>query len=128
MGTPPALQNFDPPTYFILSQFKLVITGVVFQIVFRKKLSTRQWGSLFIIFLGCSLKELPNMPFLSATAPPVAGGAGGAHVLHLLLMLTQLLCSTFAGVYNESLLKNQTAPVNLQNVYMCVQLSCNAER
>lgn len=39
---------------------------------------------------------------------------------HLLLMFTQLLCSCFAGVYNEFLLKDTGVDVHLmvQNLYM----------
>ncbi|KAK7487016.1 hypothetical protein BaRGS_00021686 [Batillaria attramentaria] len=43
------LANYDPTTYFLLLQFRVVVTGVVFQFLFKKKLSRKQWASVFIL-------------------------------------------------------------------------------
>ncbi|XP_066590928.1 UDP-galactose transporter senju isoform X3 [Prorops nasuta] len=47
------LAEFDPTTYYILLQFRVVVTGIIFQLVFKKYLSMKQWISLFILTIGC---------------------------------------------------------------------------
>lgn len=108
------LKSYDPTTYFLLLQFRVVVTGVVFQIIFSKQLSRRQWFSLFLLTAGCILKQLDvsaatGMPKLSITIN-----------LSLGLILVQIFCSCFAGVYNEYLLKGNghDVPFMLQNVFM----------
>lgn len=54
------LSNYDPTSYFLLLQLRVVVTGVVFQILFQKKLSKLQWISLLILTAGCVLKEWGN--------------------------------------------------------------------
>eukprot|EP00937_MAST-01D_sp_MAST-1D-sp2_P002141 g2141.t1 len=111
------LRFFDPPTYFILSQFRLVVTGVVYQALFARRLSSMQWISLVVLTLGCIVKELPKFT-----------GSGLVEIPYLswALIGVQILSATFAGVYNEVLLKGKKLPVNLQNVFMYVNsIFCN---
>lgn len=54
--------------------------------------------------------------------------SGGFLTINLLFILVQTLCSCFAGVYNEYLLKKSGADVNIfvQNVYMYLDsIICN---
>jgi integrin beta 8 len=51
------LANYDPTTYFLLLQMRTVVTGVMFQLLFRKVLSRKQWVSLGLLTLGCIIKE-----------------------------------------------------------------------
>ncbi|OQR74100.1 CMP-sialic acid transporter 1-like [Tropilaelaps mercedesae] len=51
------LQAFDPTTYNLLMQFRVVITGVVFQILFKRRLSGHQWFSLCLLTIGCIIKQ-----------------------------------------------------------------------
>ena len=109
------LTHFDPTTYFLLLQFRIVITGVLFQVIFKKWLSLVQWLSLIILTMGCVLKQiefdwneapkLDTKKFLS---------------FNILLVILQSCCSCFAGVYNEYLLKKKDALVDIhvQNIYM----------
>lgn len=111
------LRAFDATTYFLLMQFRLVVTGVLHQMMFSKKLNRFQWMSLGITTMGCTIKTLGSQdPNKSATLrvkdnDPTLMAYG--------MLLVQILSSTFAGVYNELLLKKQAAiPVNLQNIFM----------
>ncbi|XP_036327421.1 UDP-galactose transporter senju-like [Rhagoletis pomonella] len=52
------LSTFDPTTYYLLLQLRVVITGVLFQIIFKKYLTRRQWISLLLLTLGCMLKQI----------------------------------------------------------------------
>ena len=51
------LANYDPTTYYLLLQFRVVVTGVTFQFMFRRQLSQMQWLSLAVLTLGCIIKE-----------------------------------------------------------------------
>lgn len=109
------LRQFDAPTYFLLLQFRMVITGVLHQCMFQKQLNRNQWTSLVVTTLGCAIKTLgstSSSSSASATGPTTAAYA---------MLLLQMLSSTFAGVYNEALLKKQSAiPLNLQNIFMYI--------
>lgn len=77
------LAAFDPATYFLLLQLRVVVTGIIFQVyfffvvleciilydcfnyvcfrfqvVFKKQLSTKQWISLVLLTVGCMIKQL----------------------------------------------------------------------
>ena len=59
------LANFDPTTYFMFMQLRLLMTGVIYQFLFNRKLSGKQWISLLILTLGCMLQK---MNFLNTEA------------------------------------------------------------
>ncbi|KAH0955300.1 hypothetical protein HN011_002650 [Eciton burchellii] len=112
------LARFDPTTYYILLQLRVVLTGIIFQIIFHKKLSGIQWFSLVILTAGCMVKHFDTR-LLSAEF----------HIdISLLLILVQTTCSCLAGVYNEYLLKGQGADIDIfvQNVFMYIDsIFCN---
>lgn len=116
------LSSYDPTTYFLLLQFRVVVTGVVFQVIFKKQLSRMQWFSLFLLTFGCIVKQLDT------TAANGIPKLSIAFNMSLALILVQIFCSCFAGVYNEYLLKGQgeEVPFMLQNAFMYVNsIICN---
>ena len=108
------LSYFDPGTYNVLSQLRIVLTGLLYQVLFSKRLSRSQWLSIALIAVGCVTKESSKLG-----ASPVARGAAASAWL---LLLAQMLASVFAGVYNEVLLKGSAGsaavPTNLQNAFL----------
>ncbi|KAH8271795.1 hypothetical protein KR044_005548, partial [Drosophila immigrans] len=143
------LATFDPTTYYLLLQLRVVVTGVLFQIIFKKYLSRRQWISLLLLTLGCMLKQVDLNSFysdanddseaaaLQAGAETVAATAktlgknmtGFDFSFSAVFILAQTICSCLAGVYNEYLLKDKGADVNIfvQNVFMYLDsIVCNA--
>ncbi|XP_011500395.1 PREDICTED: CMP-sialic acid transporter 1 [Ceratosolen solmsi marchali] len=116
------LAAFDPPTYFLLLQLRVVITGIIFQIVFKKKLSSKQWIALILLTLGCMIKHL-NLDYNNAFSQTTL------HLnINIVFIFIQTICSCLAGVYNEYLLKGEAANVNIfvQNVFMYVDsILCN---
>ncbi|XP_031567968.1 UDP-galactose transporter senju-like [Actinia tenebrosa] len=114
------LGAYDPTTYYLLLQFRVVVTGVIFQILFSKQLSRSQWISLLLLTIGCIIKQLN-----------FSGQSDGISFkldYNLVLILVQVFCSCFAGVYNEYLLKGRSgeAPIMVQNVYMYIDsIICN---
>ncbi|CAG0916014.1 unnamed protein product [Notodromas monacha] len=122
--------SFDAVTYTVLSQCRIILTGIVFQIFFKRKLTRMQWFSLFLLTVGCVVKDV------GATASKrSADGVGDQEALmgylwgaiqaalrpELAVLLLQQVASSCAGVYNEVLLKQRSCdiPLMMQNVYMC---------
>ncbi|XP_015126719.1 UDP-galactose transporter senju [Diachasma alloeum] len=114
------LAAFDPTTYYLLLQFRVVITGIIFQVVFKKQLSKKQWMSLVILTLGCMMKHV-NLNSGSTVS--------NFHLnINALFIFIQTICSCLAGVYNEYLLKGQGASIDIyvQNVFMYIDsIMCN---
>lgn len=109
------LQMFDPGTYNVLLQFKMVFTGVVYEIVFSKHLNRNQWAAIVLITVGCMCKESGKL---------TQGAILDTHLSGWILLLGQVLCSVFAGVYTEALLKgakDKRVTTNLQNAFMYFQ-------
>ncbi|XP_014271305.1 UDP-galactose transporter senju [Halyomorpha halys] len=114
------LSTFDPTTYFLALQLRVVATGVVFQVIFNKKLSGKQWFSLVLLTAGCMLKVI-NF----GDAPvEIAQQAQGKQLslsasFSSMLLLLQVACSCLAGVYNEYLLKSHSENLSLylQNIF-----------
>ncbi|KAH3711932.1 hypothetical protein DPMN_071608 [Dreissena polymorpha] len=127
------LANYDPTTYYLLLQLRVVVTGVVFQIVFSKQLSRIQWVSLIFLTFGCVVKEYGRTMVSTATTNTSAKPAEELVTksffdFHLFLIMVQVFCSCFAGVYNEYLLKGRGADIHImmQNVFMYVDsIVCN---
>lgn len=123
------LTYFDPTTYFLLLQLRVFITGVLFQFIFKKFLSAKQWLSLVLLTFGCMVKQV-NLDFLTR---PIEGGnvtessASSDFVsnivnINFVFIMIQNVSSCLAGVYNEYLLKNRGKDMNIytQNAFMYV--------
>ncbi|KRT78955.1 hypothetical protein AMK59_8760, partial [Oryctes borbonicus] len=46
------LSAFDPTTYYLLLQFRVVVTAILFQVIFKKQLTRKQWLSLVLLTIG----------------------------------------------------------------------------
>ncbi|XP_014210129.1 UDP-galactose transporter senju [Copidosoma floridanum] len=115
------LAAFDPPTYFLLLQLRVVVTGIIFQVVFKKTLSKKQWVSLVLLTLGCMIKHL-NIDYDNAL-PKI-----NFHLnINIIFIFIQTICSCLAGVYNEYLLKEgSNINIFVQNVFMYIDsILCN---
>lgn len=112
------LRNFDPGTYNVLMQLRIALTGVLYQLIFKKQLNRHQWQAILCITLGCMLKE--------CTKFTGQGAEFKANLSAWLLLLCQMLASVFAGVYTEVLLKGTDVDstgvtTNIQNLFMYLQ-------
>jgi len=52
------LANFDPTSYFMFMQTRLLMTGFIYQFLFKRKLSCNQWISLLVLTVGCMIQKL----------------------------------------------------------------------
>ena len=122
-----SLVNYDPTTYYVLLQLRMVVTGAIYQVIFKRKLSRMQWSSLFLITIGCLVKNMsPNGDV--KVKPDVVIAFDEAFFVKIAWILVQIFCSCFAGVYTEFLVKDTGSDVHLmvQNVYMYVDsMVCN---
>lgn len=119
-----SLINYDPTTYYILLQLRMVVTGVMYEVVFKRRLTRMQWLSLVLITVGCLVKNSSHY----ASAPASANQPSSYLSAGIFWILVQILCSCFAGVYTEFLVKDTGAHVHLmiQNVFMYVDsIVCN---
>lgn len=122
-----SLAYLDPVTYSMFMQIRLLLTGLIYQILFKKTLSRKQWFSLTILTVGCMVH---------------AGGASSeaedgkdertTNLMQLsigcMFVLFQMLCSVCAGVYTEYLIKGKGADIHImiQNVFMYLDsILCN---
>lgn len=125
------LAAYDPTTYYLLLQFRVVVTGVVFQVIFQKKLSRIQWASLIFLTFGCIVKEYGRTSAKASEATSATSSSLGLLSYldpHLILILLQVFSSCFAGVYNEYLLKDKGCDIHImmQNVFMYLNsIICN---
>lgn len=51
------LKAFDPTSYNCLMQFRIVLTAIIYQTLFQRKLNRLQWASLLVLTFGCVLKQ-----------------------------------------------------------------------
>lgn len=133
------LMYFDPTTYFLLLQLRVFITGVLFQYIFKKYLSRKQWLSLVLLTIGCMIKQV-NLDFLTNSeaenndVEAKSSSDASSHLqslisINFVFIMIQNLSSCLAGVYNEYLLKNSSGKdmnIYIQNVFMYVDsIVCN---
>jgi len=124
-----SLSYFNPTTYFMFMQIRLLLTGVIYQILFKRSLSSKQWLSLLILTVGCMIhasgsgSEVTSDSSNNSEEDLVKFGTG------CVFILVQVLCSVVAGVYNEYLIKSDGADIHImiQNVFMYLDsIFCNA--
>ena len=116
------LASYDPTTYYMLLQLRVAVTGIIYQLLFKRTLSRSQWLSLILLTLGCVIKQLGGFS---------SNSSDDNYTLfrfNIVLILMQVFCSCFAGVYNEYLLKDVGSEVHImvQNVFMYIDsIACN---
>jgi drug/metabolite transporter (DMT)-like permease len=98
---------FDPVSYRVLINMRILWSGILFQIFFSKKLGFKKWVALVLLMLGCVVNQL--------------GSSWGieAKFIHILAICFQAFTSSFGGVYSEWLVKkNLDVSLNVKNMYL----------
>ena len=115
------LRHFDPTTYNVLQQLKIVLTGLLFQTIFKKKLSPKQWFAIILLTVGCATKQFGAAKGSFAGFHDIINPRGA-------LLLLQIGCTALSGVYNESLIKTDENDLHIMihNVFIYVDsVLCN---
>lgn len=99
------LSIIDPSTYVVVMQFKLVVTGILWEFSFWKPMSQWKRFAVLLITIGCCCKEVCSKQTMSG------------HWSVLILLFVQVLAGCAATINNEILLKKEMqVSTNLQNV------------
>ena len=110
-----AISNLDAATFQVTYQLKILTTALFSVILLHKRLSRLQCGSLVLLFLGIILVQLQPSQLVTNT------GTGQSPFIGLTAVVVSSLCSGFAGVYFEKILKGsgtQGASIWLRNIQL----------
>ncbi|TMW67473.1 hypothetical protein Poli38472_011093 [Pythium oligandrum] len=115
--------NLDAATFQVLYQLKILTTAMFSVVMLRKAILPLQWGAIVLLMIGVALVQLDDS---NGNAKPAAGGVprpghGEQNMtIGLLAVIAACVCSGFAGVYFEKILKNSGSKATLweRNVQM----------
>ena len=93
-----AATNLDAATFQVTYQCKILTTALFAVILLRQSLTAFKWLSLFILTLGVACVQIPS----SASATVVQQGN---YFVGIIAVAVACVCSGFAGVYFEKVLK-----------------------
>eukprot|EP01064_Diplonema_japonicum_P038972 TRINITY_DN9645_c0_g1_i3.p1 TRINITY_DN9645_c0_g1~~TRINITY_DN9645_c0_g1_i3.p1 ORF type:complete len:339 (+),score=68.30 TRINITY_DN9645_c0_g1_i3:47-1063(+) len=121
------LARLDPVTYVILMQFRLPVTGFVWQTVFGRNTTRTQWFGLAFIMIACIVQRTTvHKSQTQITDEDLARGNASSLMLGIMGVVVQIACGVFSSIYNEKMLKKGDISLHLQNIYMYTHsLICN---
>jgi len=92
-----ALSVFDPGTYRVVINIKIIFTGIMMQLVFKKRLSLKKWGGLILLLIGCILGKIGGGTLPGITEVTLVAWG---------LLVLQAVCSSFGSVYFQWILQH----------------------
>lgn len=108
--------NLDILPYLMLSQVKLILTPVFSRVLLKQTLQPQQWLCLVIMAIGMVLFQLGSAAHPSIG--PRVDDAGKDMLFGIVAMVVAGLCSAFAGVYMEAVLKNSEHSFMVRNAQL----------
>lgn len=106
-----ALTNLDAATFQVTMQFRIVTTAVMMYFMMKKNLSGQQWLSILVLTLGVALV---NFESVQSKAPDSGSDAAPRrYAVGISAVFFYCLCSGYASVYFEKLLKQSTSKVEV---------------
>ncbi|KAE9101081.1 hypothetical protein PF007_g15285 [Phytophthora fragariae] len=113
-----AVSNLDAPTFQVMYQLKILTTAIFSVVLLRKTVLLTQWGAIVTLMMGVALVQLDED---SSNAAAATAKTGQSTTKGLLAVVAACVCSGFAGVYFEKILKGSGAKTTLweRNVQMC---------
>eukprot|EP00450_Noctiluca_scintillans_P023201 CAMPEP_0194530604 /NCGR_PEP_ID=MMETSP0253-20130528/67599_1 /TAXON_ID=2966 /ORGANISM="Noctiluca scintillans" /LENGTH=336 /DNA_ID=CAMNT_0039375857 /DNA_START=110 /DNA_END=1120 /DNA_ORIENTATION=- len=115
------LYYLDAPTYQILSNLKIVGTGIAGYCMLGRRLTRGQWGSLLLLTLGSATTQLRLCDTSDATVPqmtPLTIFSGNP--LGYLSAAVCVCVSATLGVYTEMFMKGSAASIHWQNFQLYI--------
>lgn len=109
-----AATNLDAATFQVTYQCKILTTAVFAVLMLGQTLSTRKWLALVILTAGVACVQIP-----SSTTPVTT--QQGNYPLGIVSVAVACICSGFAGVYFERVLKGgQSSSIWVRNIQLSV--------
>eukprot|EP01029_Cantina_marsupialis_P029647 TRINITY_DN781955_c0_g1_i1.p1 TRINITY_DN781955_c0_g1~~TRINITY_DN781955_c0_g1_i1.p1 ORF type:complete len:372 (-),score=72.70 TRINITY_DN781955_c0_g1_i1:180-1133(-) len=101
------LSYYDPGTYRVLINVRVLFTGLLTEWFFGKKLGKHRWIALGVLLMGCGVGQLKS-------------GLDVAISFGLVTMCIQALASSFGGVYFSWILQKEKVKLSFweKNIYM----------
>lgn len=101
------LRFFDPVSYRVLINMRVLFSGVLFQIIFSRQLGLLKWIALVLLMVACAVNQLDENLHLEVRP------------IYILAISFQAFTSSFGGVYSEFLLKkNLDISLNVKNMWL----------
>lgn len=115
-----AVSNLDAPTFQVMYQLKILTTAIFSVVMLRRTVLITQWGAIVTLMMGVALVQLDDKPS-SAASSPLYGDVTQSTTKGLMAVVAACVCSGFAGVYFEKILKGSDLNTSLweRNVQMC---------
>lgn len=109
-----AASNLDAATFQVTYQCKILTTALFAVLMLGQTLSAKKWLALVILTAGVACVQIPSST-TSTTKQP------GNYMLGIIAVAVACLCSGFAGVYFEKVLKGgHTASIWVRNIQLSV--------
>jgi len=110
-----AASNLDAATFQVTYQCKILTTALFAVLMLGQSLSSRKWLALVILTAGVACVQIPS------PSAPVSNQTQGNYVLGIVSVAVACICSGFAGVYFERVLKaGQSASIWVRNIQLSV--------
>ncbi|XP_072264720.1 CMP-sialic acid transporter [Pyxicephalus adspersus] len=108
-----ALSNLDAAVYQVTYQLKIPCTALCTVLMLNRTLSKLQWFSVFILCGGVTLVQYSPV---ETTKVQIEQN----HLLGFVAVAIAVLCSGFAGVYFEKVLKSSDTSLWVRNIQMYI--------
>lgn len=102
----------NPTTFQLLSQLKIVFTGLLFRVFLRRTLTKWQYLAIWQLTCGCATSHIPLNAATSSDATSTTS-------LGSMLSVASCLLSAMGGIYTEKLLKGSvSSSIHWQNIQL----------
>ncbi|KAJ8037542.1 CMP-sialic acid transporter [Holothuria leucospilota] len=107
-----ALTYVDAATYQVTYQLKIITTAMFMVIMLGKKLNRTQWLAIVLLFCGVALVQLDALEAKEEDKEKSFSVRG------LVAIIMSCMCSGFAGVYFEKILKGSETTLWIRNIQL----------
>jgi UDP-galactose transporter len=114
-----AASNLDAATFQVTYQCKILTTALFAVLMLGQTLSGKKWLALFVLTAGVACVQIPSSSTTATTQEE------GSYTVGMIAVAIACLCSGFAGVYFEKVLKGgQSTSIWVRNIQLSI--SCLA--
>ena len=107
-----AASNLDAATFQVTYQGKILTTALFSVLLLQKRLTPEKWLSLLILTIGVGCIQIPSGNSLPQSE--------GTYFLGIMAVAIACMCSGFAGVYFEKVLKGSQTSIWVRNIQLSV--------